>query len=114
VSDSRPPRLRSLPPEVVAEAGDPDPGLPDAELLERLEEALAQLPHDERAAVVTSFGYDEGTPGVVAELGVVPGYAESLTAQGLRRLRQALADVHLDDRQVYGALHRARSRRGAE
>jgi DNA-directed RNA polymerase specialized sigma24 family protein len=82
--------------------------------MERLEDALAQLPDDERAAVVTSFGYDEGTPGVVAELGVVPGYAETLTARGLRRLRQALADVHLDDRQVYSALTRARHRRGAE
>ncbi|MGH8869443.1 MAG: RNA polymerase sigma factor [Actinomycetes bacterium] len=114
MSQHRPPRCRPLPPEVVAEAGDPDPGVPDAELMERLERALASLPADERAAVVTSFAYDEGTPGVVAELGVVPGHAERLTDRGLARLRDALHDVHVDDRQVYAVLARRRHRLGAE
>lgn len=104
MADQRPPRCRPLPPDVVAQAAGPEPGLSDAELLERLEAALASLPADERTAVVTSLAYDEGTPGVVVEMGVVPGHAESLVAQALDHLREALDDVEIDDRQIYGML----------
>ena len=112
MTEQRPPRCRPLPPAVVAQAAGPEPGVSDAELLERLEAALASLPADERTAVVTSLAYDEGTPGVVVEMGVVPGHAESLVEQALDHLREALDDVDLDDRQVYGVLASRQSHAG--
>ena len=46
-----------------------DAGTPDSELLDRLEAALAQLPSAERAAVMTAYGYGEGSEAVGADLG---------------------------------------------
>ena len=68
VTDPNPPRCRPLAPEVVEAAADVGDGTPDAELLDRLEEALAQLPSPERAAVVTTLGYGEDVAAVAADL----------------------------------------------
>jgi DNA-directed RNA polymerase specialized sigma24 family protein len=110
VTSERPPRLRPLPPEILGRVGDHAPGLPDAELYERLEEALAALPQPERAAAVVAFGMGEGSAGVATELELQSGDAEALTRSALQLLRGALADVTLDDRQVHPRLAPRRRR----
>ncbi|HLZ38152.1 MAG TPA: hypothetical protein VKP64_10455 [Mycobacteriales bacterium] len=101
-------RCRPLPPEVLTAVRDVAVGTPDAELLERLEEALATLPAAERAAVVTALGYGEGAVGAAVELGVPLADATTLVDSGLQLLRGALADVEPDTRVVHGRLERAR------
>lgn len=93
MSSERPKRCRPLPPEVVAAVADAPEGTPDSVLLERLEDALAQLPPAERAAVVTAYAYDEGLPGVALEQGLSPIEADSLTRSAVQLLRAALAEV---------------------
>jgi len=71
-------------------------GLSEAELLSRLEIALAALPPDERAAAVVAFGLGEGSAGVAVELDLDTQDAEALARSALQLLRGALADADVD------------------
>jgi len=93
----RKPRCRPLPPSVVAAVIDSAPTTSRAELLHRLELALAELPPAERMAVVAAHGYDEGPVGAAVELDIETGDADALTRNALQMLRGALADVDIDD-----------------
>jgi DNA-directed RNA polymerase specialized sigma24 family protein len=81
-----------------------DAGTPDSELLDRLETALAQLPSAERAAVMSAYGYGEGSGGVGADLGLDDQEAEALSRNALQLLRGALADTQTDERGRYPQL----------
>jgi DNA-directed RNA polymerase specialized sigma24 family protein len=94
-SADRPPRCRPLPPTVVAEVADTAPATSRAELLHRLELALAALPPAERMAVVAAHGYGEGPVGAAVELDMDSEDADALTRNALQLLRAALAG--LDD-----------------
>ena len=93
----RKPRCRPLPPSVVAAVIDTAPTTSRAELLHRLELALAELPPAERMAVVAAHGYDEGPVGAAVELDIETGDADALTRNALQMLRGALADIDIDD-----------------
>ena len=93
----RKPRCRPLPPSVVAAVIDTAPATSRAELLHRLELALAELPPAERMAVVAAHGYDEGPVGAAVELDIETSDADALTRNALQLLRAALADVDTDD-----------------
>lgn len=96
MASERPPRCRPLPPAVVAEVVDTTPTTSRAELLHRLELALAALPPAERTAVVAAHGYGEGPIGAAVELDLDSADADALTRNGLQLLRAALADVDAD------------------
>ncbi len=86
-------RCRPLPPAVVdGRAFRPPEGTEEAELLRRLDDALRDLPEDQRTAVIASFAYGEGVVGAAVELDVETGAAHRLGEQGLAALRTALAD----------------------
>ena len=89
----RRPRLRPLSSEVIENLAPSSSGTPEAELLDRLEEALSRLPAEERAAAITAFGYGEGFSGVAAELDLPSGEADALSRNALQLLRGALADL---------------------
>jgi DNA-directed RNA polymerase specialized sigma24 family protein len=93
----RKPRCRPLPPSVIAAVIDTAPTTSRAELLHRLELALAELPPAERMAVVAAHGYDEGPVGAAIELDLETDDADALTRNALQLLRAALADVDTDD-----------------
>ena len=95
MSGDRKPRCRPLPPTYVAQLPDSAPVTPRAELLDRLEVALAELPEAERTAVVAAHGYGEGPVGAAMELELDGAEADALTRNGLQLLRAALAG--LDD-----------------
>ena len=95
MSDERKPRCRPLPPSYVAGVADPTPTTSRAELLDRLEQALAALPAAERTAVVAAHGYAEGPVGAAMELELDGADADALTRNALQLLRASLAD--LDD-----------------
>ncbi|MDQ1688494.1 MAG: hypothetical protein QOK42_1469 [Frankiaceae bacterium] len=82
----------------------------EAELLSRLEDALAALPAPEREAVVTALGYGEGSARVAREQGLSDEQAEALTRSALQLLRGALADCPPDPAEVHpqGAHRRTR------
>jgi hypothetical protein len=65
----------------------------EAELVRRLEVALAQLPAAERTAVVSAIGYAGGSVGAAMELGVEVADADAITRNGLQLLRAALDDL---------------------
>jgi hypothetical protein len=111
VASDRPPRLRPISPGTIADNVSAAEGLPDAELIARLYEALATLPEAERAAAVVAIGLDEGAVGVAMELGIDPEDADAVTRNALQLLRGALADVDLDEPAFFGRLER---RRGGE
>ena len=90
---ARKPRCRPLPPIVLAQVEDPTPVTSRAELLERLEVALAALPPAERTAVVAAHGYGEGPIGAAMELEVDGAAADALSDHALELLRAALADL---------------------
>ncbi len=98
---SRPPRLRPVPSEVADGVAAPTASTADAELLLRLNGALAALPQAERAAAVVAFGLDEGTDGVAAELSLSADDADALTRSALQLLRGALADADVDSGELY-------------
>jgi DNA-directed RNA polymerase specialized sigma24 family protein len=81
---------------VVAEVVDTTPTTSRAELLHRLELALAALPPAERTAVVAAHGYGEGPIGAAVELDLDSADADALTRNALQLLRAALADVDAD------------------
>ena len=89
----RKPRCRPLPPSVVAQVEDTRPDTSRAEVLDRLEAALAALPPAERTAVVAAHGYGEGPIGAAMELDLDGADAEALARNGLQLLRAALADL---------------------
>jgi DNA-directed RNA polymerase specialized sigma24 family protein len=89
----RRPRLRPLSSEVIENLAPSASGTPEAELLDRLEEALAKLPPEERAAAVTAFGYGEGWPAVAEEQDLSAGEADALSRNALQLLRGAMADL---------------------
>lgn len=92
MTTERRPRCRPLPPHLVEAVAAPD-GRSEAELLDRLERALAALPAQERAAVVAAHGYAEGPAGAAVELGIDPEDADGFARSGLQLLRAALADL---------------------
>lgn len=87
----RPPRLRPLSADVIANTPAPAAAVSDAELYSRLEDALAALPAAERAAAVLCYGLDEGPAGVAGELGLDEDDADALARSALQLLRGALA-----------------------
>jgi DNA-directed RNA polymerase specialized sigma24 family protein len=93
VTADRPPRCRPLPPHVVDAVRDTTPGVSEAELVDRLERALAALPPRERSAVVAAVGYGEGAVGAAMEVDLDPEEGHALAQQGLQRLRDAFADL---------------------
>ena len=95
MSEERKPRCRPLPPSYVAQVADTAPLTSRAELLDRLDAALAALPPAERTAVVAAHGYGEGPIGAAMELGLEGEDADALTRNALQLLRASLQD--LDD-----------------
>ena len=91
-------RCRPLPPTVVAEIADTASKVSEAELVDRLERALASLPAAERTAVVAAHGYAGGPVGAAVELDVETDDADALARSGLQLLRAALADLDDDVR----------------
>jgi DNA-directed RNA polymerase specialized sigma24 family protein len=87
--------------ELLEEVAAAQPGTPDSQLLDLLEDALAQLPSAERAAVMTAYGYGEGSQAVAADLGLDAHEAEALSRNALQLLRGALAEVEPDARGRY-------------
>jgi DNA-directed RNA polymerase specialized sigma24 family protein len=65
----------------------------EAELVRRLEVALAGLPDAERTAVVSAVAYAGGSVGAAMELGIEVGDADAVTRNGLQLLRAALSDL---------------------
>jgi DNA-directed RNA polymerase specialized sigma24 family protein len=111
----RRPRLRPLSSDVVENLAPSSTGTPEAELLDRLEEALSRLPAEERAAAVTAFGYGEGWSGVAEELDLPAGEADALSRNALQLLRGALADLELGHQERYPRTSpRRQSKRAAE
>ena len=111
----RPPRLRPISNEVIEKIAPIASGTPEAELLDRLEEALSRLPADERAAAVTAFGYGEGAFGVAEELDLPTGEADALSRNALQLLRGALADLEPGTTERYPRPSpRRRAKRAAE
>jgi DNA-directed RNA polymerase specialized sigma24 family protein len=82
----------------------------DAVLEERLYDALAELPMDERAAAMICFGLAEGSTGVAVELDLPEEDAEALARSALQHLRGALGDVDLDEPELFATLRRRRRR----
>ncbi len=107
---SRPRRPRLLAPGTADRAVSAEPGVPDSELLERLEEVLAALPAEERAAAVVAFGMAEGPAGVAAELGLSVEDADALTRSALQLLRGGLADLEPGSGELHPRLRRRRPR----
>jgi DNA-directed RNA polymerase specialized sigma24 family protein len=110
VTSDRPHRPRLFAPSTVDRVAAPDAGCAEAELLERLEEALAALPADERAAAVVAFGMAEGSTGVAAELGMTDVDAEALTRSALQLLRGAFGELEPGADDVHARLRRRRRR----
>ena len=88
----RPSKARTMPPHQV-DAHAALEASHEAELVLRLEQALAQLPEPERVAVVSAIGYAGGSVGVAMELGMEVDDADALTRNGLQLLRAALSDL---------------------
>jgi DNA-directed RNA polymerase specialized sigma24 family protein len=65
----------------------------EAELVARLEQALAELPEAERTAVIAAIGYAGGSVGAAMELGLEVADADAVTRNGLQLLRGALSDL---------------------
>lgn len=87
-----PSRVRTMPPHEVDQHGAAQ-GSHEAELVHRLEQALATLPEAERTAVVSAVGFAGGSVGAAMELGLELADADALTRSGLQLLRAALADL---------------------
>ena len=93
-----------MPPDVAAKATQPTAATADAELLDRLTDALSALPPAERAAAVVAFGLDEGSDGVATGLEISADDAEALTRNALQLLRAAMADAEADEGETFARL----------
>jgi DNA-directed RNA polymerase specialized sigma24 family protein len=110
-----PPRLKPLAAALIEDVAAVAPGTPDAELLDQLEDALAQLPSAERAAVMTAYGYAEGSEAVAQDLGLPAEDAEALSRNALQLLRGALAEAEPDETTRFPRLaHRKTNHRPAD
>lgn len=89
---TRPSRPRALTPDQVDAHAAVEPSH-EAELVLRLEQALAALPETERVAVVSAIAYAGGSVGAAMELGLEVDAADAVTRNGLQLLRGALADL---------------------
>ena len=87
-----------MPAVLLDEVAATHPGTPDSELFDLLDDALAQLPSAERAAVMTAYGYGEGSAAVADDLGLDAEEAEALSRNALQLLRGALAEAEPDER----------------
>ncbi|MFL6238611.1 MAG: hypothetical protein ACJ735_03825 [Actinomycetes bacterium] len=103
----RPKRPARLSPESLANVAHTPS---DAVLEERLYDALAELPVDERAAAMICFGLAEGSTGVAVELELTTEDADALSRAALQHLRGALGDVDLDEPELFATLRRKRRR----
>ena len=92
MTDGQPPRCRPVPPAVAEAVRAAAPDSSEAALLSRLEDALADLPPAERAAVVAAHGYGEGPVGAAMATGHSTEDADALTRNALQLLRAALAE----------------------
>ncbi len=92
MAEDRPSRVRCMPPNEV-DSHAPGEDTHEAELVRRLEVALAQLPEAERTAVVSAIAYSGGSVGAAMELGVEVCDADAITRNGLQLLRAALDDL---------------------
>ena len=92
MAEGRPSRVRTMPPNEVDNHA-PLEEAREAELVRRLEVALAQLPSAERTAVVAAIAYTGGSVGAAMELGVEIADADAITRNGLQLLRAALDDL---------------------
>jgi DNA-directed RNA polymerase specialized sigma24 family protein len=81
----------------VAAVVDAAPVTSRAELVHRLELALAELPPQERTAVIAAYAYAGGPVGAAMELGIDSADADALSRNALQLLRAALADLDLAD-----------------
>ena len=88
----RPSRVRTMPPHEV-DAHPATVSSHEAELVFRLEQALAQLPEAERTAVVAAIGFAGGSVGAAMELGLEVDDADAVTRNGVQLLRAALSDL---------------------
>ena len=100
MTEPRPARCRTLPPQVVAQVADESGHSQEAVLLERLGQALAGLPEAERTAVVAAIGYAGGPVGAAMELNLELDDADALTRSGLQLLRAALDDLDAHGRDL--------------
>jgi DNA-directed RNA polymerase specialized sigma24 family protein len=82
-----------VPPSVAEAVQAPAPDGSEAALLSRLEDALAGLPPEERAAVVAAHGYGEGAVGAAIATGHTTEDADALTRNALQLLRAAMDDA---------------------
>lgn len=92
MAEDRPSRVRAMPPLEVDNHPLPEDAR-EAELVRRLEVALAELPDAERTAVVSAIAYAGGSVGAAMELGVEIVDADAITRSGLQLLRAALDDL---------------------
>lgn len=92
MAEGRPSRVRTMAP-VDVDSHAAAHGDQEAELVRRLEVALAALPDDERTAVVAAIGFAGGSVGAAMELGLEIDDADALTRSGLQLLRAALSDL---------------------
>ena len=110
MTTDRPRRPRLLSPSTVDHAYADTDGVAESELLSRLEDALAALPAEERAAAVVAFGMAEGSSGVATELGLGDADAEALTRSALQLLRGAFGEVEPRTDEVHPRLRSKRRR----
>ena len=92
MAEDRPSRVRCMPPHEVDTHALLEESQ-EAELVRRLEVALASLPDAERTAVVSAIAYAGGSVGAAMELGVEIADADAITRSGLQLLRAALDDL---------------------
>jgi DNA-directed RNA polymerase specialized sigma24 family protein len=88
----RPSKTRTMPPDEVDQHAAAEATY-EAELVLKLEQALAALPDAERVAVVSAIAYAGGSVSAAMELGLEVADADALTRNALQLLRGALADV---------------------
>ena len=92
MAEGRPSRVRTMAPaDVDSRAAAAVSG--EAELVHRLEQALAELPEAERTAVVAAVAFAGGSVGAAMELGLEVADADAVTRSGLQLLRAALSDL---------------------
>src|SRR5581483_744772 len=113
MTSHRPPRLRPLAADALENVARTGAGPSDAEIYDRLEEALFALPEAERIAAILAVGKGAGVEAVAERLGLEPADAAALTDSAVQLLRGALADIDLDEPEQHARLMRRRRRTGS-